>query len=150
CYHRSMKLALAVSCLWVSVAHADPVYTCKEASASTHINVTFKPEVSLYELSTWVLGFTCKNIVFTPEVAKHAMKVHIIAPNPLTPKQALQLFVDAVDATGLVVTVKPDTITIKLGPGMPKTCPDVASATPATPPPSPPVATTLDPEPELS
>jgi type II secretory pathway component PulC len=70
--------------------------------------------------------------VFSSDVAKHATRVTIVAPRPLTPKQALALFVDSIDATGLVVTVKPDTIIVKLGPGMPKTCPDLA-ATPVPP-----------------
>jgi hypothetical protein len=91
-----------------------------------------------------VIGFTCKNIVFSADVAKHATRVTIIAPLPMTPKQALQLFVDSVEATGLVVVQKPDTIIIKLGPNMPASCPDpapVASRAPAAvrevPPPEP-------------
>src|SRR5262249_878396 len=146
CYDRRMKLAIVASCVWVASAHADPLYTCKEASPTTKLEVAFKPEISLVELATWTLSFTCKNIVFTPEVAKHATRLHIIVPKPMTPKQALQLFVDAVEATGLVVTVKADTIVIKLGPGMPTGCPDVASALPAppTPPIAPPVATAPD------
>jgi general secretion pathway protein C len=64
----------------------------------------------------------------------------MLVPRELTPKQSVQLFVDAMDAVGLVVTQQPDTLIVKLGPGMPKSCPDVADTSPpaATPPSSSP------------
>jgi len=123
---------VVLALLFAQVARAD-LYQCKEPSPDTKIDVQFKPEVSMMELAAWVTGFTCKNVIFSTDVAKRATRVVIVAPKPMTPKQALQLFVDAVDATGLVATVKPDSIIVKLGPGMPKTCPDVASTTPVKP-----------------
>jgi hypothetical protein len=128
---RLVKLVAAIVCS-SAVAHAEDRYTCKEAPPNSQLVVSFKPEVSLQDLVAWTMGFSCKNIVIAPDVAKHATRLTIVAPKKLTPKQALQLFVDAVEATGLVVTVKPDTIVIKLGPNMPKGCPDVAQA-PAPP-----------------
>jgi type II secretory pathway component PulC len=109
------------------IAHADdldPLYACHVPSPGTKMSASFAPETSLKDLATWVTGFTCKNIVFSSDVPKHATKVTIISPNKMTQKQALALFVDAVEATGLVVQIKPDTIIIKLGPNMPKGCPD--------------------------
>src|SRR5580765_4523172 len=50
-----------------------------------------------------------------PEVAKNATRLVIAAPNDMTPKQALKLFIDSMDAAGLVATDKGDTITIKPG-----------------------------------
>lgn len=139
-----MRITLAV--LWLSVsatARADDLgYKCREVAPTTKLTVTFGPTVSLHDLSIWVLGFSCKNIVFSPEVAKHAQKVTVMAPKELSPKQALQLFVDAVESTGLVVQQKPDTIIVKLGPDMPKSCPDLAVA------PSRPIPTKPVPEPE--
>jgi general secretion pathway protein C len=87
----------------------------------------------------WAMRFTCKNIVYSNDVARHAQRVTVIAPNKMTTKQALQLFVDAVEATGLVVVQKSDSIIIKLGPGMTNSCPDVAvdapiPSAPYTPP----------------
>jgi len=140
------RLALALV-LVSRVAHADDpdaLYTCKAAAPTTKIQVNFKPDVSLAELATWVLGFSCKNIVFSSDVAKHATKVTVISPTPMTPKQAMQLFVDSVEATGLVVVQKPDTIIIKLGPHMPANCPDVAAATTVAPPPASDVDDELD------
>jgi general secretion pathway protein C len=82
-----------------------------------------------------MLGFTCKNVVFSADVPKYATRMTVIAPQKLSPKQAMQLYVDAVESTGLVVVQKADTIIIKLGPNMPKGCPDgtptaTATATP--------------------
>jgi general secretion pathway protein C len=121
---------LAIALLLVSPAaradDLDTLYACHPPSATTKIRATFKPETSLADLATWIMGLTCKNVIFSADVAKHATKVTVMAPNDLTPKQAMQLFVDAVDATGLVVVQKGDTIVIKLGPKMPASCPDVA------------------------
>jgi hypothetical protein len=141
----ALALALATS-LTSRLARAEdePMYTCKAAPASMKISVEFQPETSLRDLAVWVMGFTCKNIVFSADVAKHATRVTIMAPLSMTPKQALQLFVDSVEATGLVVVQKPDTIIVKLGPNMPRSCPDpapVASGGPISardiPPPEP-------------
>ncbi|MBL9016337.1 MAG: hypothetical protein JNL83_19265 [Myxococcales bacterium] len=110
----------------------DSLYTCKALPANAMIAVSIKPDASLLDLATWITGFTCKNVVYDGGVAKHATKLTLITPQKMTAKQALALFVDAVEATGLVVKVKPDTIVISLGPNMPRTCPDVVAAT--TPP----------------
>jgi type II secretory pathway component PulC len=118
----------------------EPLYKCKEADPSAQLRASFKPEISVADLAAWVLGFTCKNIVISADVPKHVTKVTVIAPNAMTPKQALQLFVDALDAAGLTVTVKPDTIIVALGPKFPRGCPDAKAATPAVPT-APPVPT---------
>ncbi|MBA2541266.1 MAG: hypothetical protein H0V17_16615 [Deltaproteobacteria bacterium] len=122
-------LVLMVSCLGIRTAHADdPAYLCKQAPPDMKLTASFSPQVSLQDLATWVLGFSCKNIVIANDVAKHATKMTIMAPKQMTPKQAMQLFVDAVEANGLVVVQKPDSILIKLGPNMPKNCPDLTAA----------------------
>jgi membrane-associated protease RseP (regulator of RpoE activity) len=124
---RSVVVVGLAGWLGLGSAHADdvdPLYSCKVPAAGTKLSVNIAPDVSLKDLATWVTGFTCKNIVFASDVAKHATKLTIISPQKMTAKQGLQLFVDAVEATGLVVQIKPDTIIIKLGPNMPKNCPD--------------------------
>ena len=141
-----MLRALVISSLVVATLHAGPALAeppmCQVPSGK--IAVSFKPEVSLQELAMWLTSFTCKNVVFGTDVAKHATKLVIIAPGqPMTPKQAIQLFIDGVQSTGLVVKQKPNTFTISLGPKMPKACPDLAVAaeeplkTPPAPPPDP-------------
>jgi type II secretory pathway component PulC len=121
-------VALAVLPFTPTARADDALYRCRPASANTKISVVFKPEVSIFELTTWALGFTCKNIVFGADVPKHAMKLTVIAPNDMTPKQAMQLFNHSLEAVGLVVVEKDNTIMVKLGPNLPRTCPDVADA----------------------
>jgi type II secretory pathway component PulC len=137
-------LVLAVT---TSTARADDdhLYTCKEATPDTKISVTFKPDASLRDLAVWLGGFTCRSVVYSAEVVRAMPTVTIIAPRALTPKQALQLFVDAVESTGLVVAVRPDTIVIKLGPNMPRNCPDVGDLPPLKPAPTPPSRSTPPP-----
>jgi general secretion pathway protein C len=106
----------------------DPAYRCKAASPDTRLRVTLSPESSIYDLSAWAISFTCKNIVFGSDVAKHAMKLTVIAPNDMSPQQAMRLYVHALEAVGLVVVEKDDTIMVKLGPGMPRACPDITAA----------------------
>ena len=139
CYDQAMKrmLAIVVVSAMATRAHAgdddDQMYKCRTPDPQTKISVSFKPNVSLHDLAAWALGFTCKNIVFSADVEAAAINVTVIAPKPLTPKQAMELFVDSIEATGLVVTQKPDTIIIKLGPNMPRNCPKVAAASTAPP-----------------
>ncbi len=128
---RALFVAICVlSAAPASAAPDDPTYLCNAAPVNSKLSVSFKPETALSDLAIWVAGFSCKNIVIAPDVAKHATKLTIIAPKQMTPKQAMQLFVDAVESTGLIVQQKPDTIVIKLGPGMPKNCPGTAPASP--------------------
>src|SRR5690349_5384981 len=87
----------------------DALYACKAAAADAKMTVSFKPDTSIYDLSVWLSSFTCKNVVFSADVAKRASKVTVIAPAAVTPKQAVKLFTDAVDALGLTVTQKGDT-----------------------------------------
>jgi PDZ domain len=132
-----MRHLVVVGLLWIGLsgsAHAEPNLACHVPAAATKLTVEFQPETSLRDLAVWVMGFTCKNVVFAADVAKHATKVHVLAPSPMTSKQALQLFVDAVEATGMLVTVKPETIIITLGPKLPRGCPDLTAAAMALPP----------------
>ncbi len=103
--------------------------TCKAAAPNSKLSITLQPDTPITELITWVVGFTCKNVVIDTAAKAHSPKVTVVAAKPMTPSQALQLFVDAVEATGLDVTVKKETIQIKLGANM-RTCPAVADATP--------------------
>jgi hypothetical protein len=121
-------LVLALLCS-TTIAHADAddaLYTCKEPAATAQISAQFQPNTTIQDLVIWVMGFSCKNVVIASD-ARHAT-VTVVAPKKLTPKQAMQLFVDSVEATGHVVTIKTDTIVIKLGPNMTKNCPGVAQA----------------------
>jgi hypothetical protein len=125
-----MKRAIVVACLlaFTTAAFADddePLYTCKAATGKLH--AVFNPETELKDLVTWLMGFTCKNVIVGAGVDV-GTKVTIRAPNAMTSKQAVKLFFDSVDAAGYVVLDKGDSIVIKPGPGSPKPC----SGAPAT------------------
>ena len=148
-----MLRALAISSLVVSFsagpALAEPPMACRPMTGK--LSVTFKPEASLFDLSLWLTSFTCKNVVFGTDVAKHATKIVIVAPgNAMTSKQAIQLYVDAVQSTGLVVKQTSSTFSISLGPKMPKSCPDLAVAPPPTDPTVTPTPTQSAPDPDAA
>lgn len=145
--HR-LSLSLGFIATLAATGRADdqmePSYACKALPASTKLSVEFKPETTLHDLTAWVIGFTCKNVVFGTDVVKYATRITVAAPQKMNPKQALQLYIDAVESTGLVVVQKPDTLVIKLGPKMPRGCPDALARSPTV---SAPISTVGDPQP---
>lgn len=133
---RALLLVLLIAS--VATAHAEavePAMACRKAAPSTKLSVMFSPETSVQDLAVWVMGFTCKNVVFSADVPKRATKITVLAPNAMTPKQAVQLFVHSLEAAGLTVVQKPDTFIVKLGPKLPKSCPDVAETASKSEPP---------------
>lgn len=116
-------------------AAADPA--CAALSPNTKITLSLKPDITVAELATWIMGSTCKNVVIDSTIAKNSIKATLLSPNTYTVKQALALVIDAIESTGLVVTQKPDTIVIKLGAKMPRSCPDIAATQPPLPAPPP-------------
>lgn len=106
----------------------EPAYTCKVVPANQKVSVSFARETTVLDLATWITGLTCKNVVFSAQVPKRAAKLTVIASGPMTPRQAVQLFVDSLEASGLVVVQKRDTFVVKLGKDHPVACPDVADA----------------------
>jgi hypothetical protein len=126
----SILIGLGGPAAW---ADPDPArFECKAAPANTKVSVTFQAGgASMRDLAAWVMSFSCKNVVFSEDVAMNTIKVNVLSPNELSPKQAMELFVDAVEATGLVVKQKANTIVISLGPKMPRGCPGT-SASPTT------------------
>jgi hypothetical protein len=126
---------LVVSC-WASIAVAGPgdaPILCKAPPASAGITLQFRPETSVTDFAAWITATLCKNVVFDAAVPKSGLGATLLSPRRLTPKQALQLVVDAIESTGLVVVQKPDTIIIKLGPNTPRSCTAVATGSPSGP-----------------
>jgi hypothetical protein len=138
---RFIALAVVLSISGVARGEGADSIACHPVGADTKVHVEFRPESSLIDLAVWITGITCKNVVFDAGIAKNAIKVIVLAPKDMTPKQAVRLFVDAIDAVGLVVTQKPDTLVVKPGPGMPRSCPDIAAAPPVATPSAPSGAT---------
>jgi hypothetical protein len=62
------------------------VISCKPKDERQEL--TFKPEIELKELATWVMGFTCKNFVL------------------LTPQEAYRAFLVALSTMGLAIVPK--------------------------------------------
>lgn len=66
--HR-LLLSLGLVATLAASARADdqlePSYACKALPAATRISVQFKPETTLHDLTAWVIGFSCKNVVFS-------------------------------------------------------------------------------------
>ena len=129
-------VALAVLCI-AATAAADPkdageppLIPCRPPSPQTAMWLTFKRETSIQDLAVWMTATYCKNVAFDAAIDKSGIGVTVLAPNKLTPKQALKLVVDAIEATGLVVVQKPDTIIIKLGPHMLRPCVGVTGSAP--------------------
>jgi PDZ domain len=140
-------ISLAAVAVLPSAARADDdvdpaLYSCHRVPATGRISVNFKPDASVLDLSAWLSGFTCKKVVFSTDVARR-VHLNVIAPGSMTPKQAVTLFRDALDAAGLVVVERDDTFVVKAGPGM-TSCPDGAG--PAAPSPAPSPSGSLDAE----
>jgi membrane-associated protease RseP (regulator of RpoE activity) len=113
-------------------AHADgdPLDAISCHAPTGKVTATFQPESSIRDLATWLAGITCKNVVLGAGVLRADARVTILAPAAMTAKQAVQLWVDAVEAAGFVVTQRPDTFIVKLGPGMALACADRPVAPP--------------------
>lgn len=84
--------------------------------------LTFGAETSIRDLATWLTVTYCKNVAIDSAVLKSGIAATVLTPNKLTPKQALQLVLDAIEATGVTVVQKADTIILKLGPKMSRPC----------------------------
>jgi general secretion pathway protein C len=108
-----MRLIVLAMVVLPRLAHAD----CHPVADDVKIHPSFKPETSLAELATWITGITCKNVVFDSALATRTIKVSILASNEMTAKQALQLFVDSLDAVGLSASASADSYVVKVKDG---------------------------------
>jgi hypothetical protein len=99
-----------------------PTHPCKPPASNTPMWLTFRAETSIRDLATWLTVTYCKNVAIDSAVLKAGIAATVMAPSKLTPKQALQLALDAIEATGVTVVQKADTIIIKLGPNMSRPC----------------------------
>jgi hypothetical protein len=112
---------------------------CVKSAADAKLSLRFKPDTTLDDLAVWLSGFTCKRVRFDPSIATQATMVSLIVPAPVTPRQAIRLFVDAVESTGLTVTEQADGFAVKPGPRWAHCATAARPAAPAAPaaPPAP-------------
>jgi hypothetical protein len=80
------------------------------------LSVSFKPDATLDDLGVWVSGLACKRVSFDPAIAPQATRIGVIVSAQLAPRQAVRLFVDAVEATGLTVAERDGAYEVKPGP----------------------------------
>ncbi len=88
----------------------EALYKCKDHDAKQEL--TFKPEIELKELVTWVMGFTCKNFVYEPRIVASGRKVNLIIPGKLTAPEAYRAFLVALSTMGLAVVPKGNLVRI--------------------------------------
>jgi general secretion pathway protein D len=78
--------------------------TCRKSrSRKELVKVTLKPDTNVDDLVVWISSVTCREFVWSEAIAARNKKVTIVAPLLMTPKQALGLFLDALDSVGLTV-----------------------------------------------
>lgn len=102
--------ALALVAIVPASAHAqedkeskieEGLYSCGKARGK--VSVSFKPDIELKDLISWAMGFTCKNFVFSSSVGGRSAKVTIMAPKKMSPRQAWQVFLVAMQTMNLTV-----------------------------------------------
>jgi hypothetical protein len=67
------------------------------------VKLTLKPDTTVDDLVIWISSITCRQFVWSEAVAAHNKKVTIVAPVPMTTRQAFGLFLNALDSIGLTV-----------------------------------------------
>ena len=78
--------------------------TCRKSPARKGlVKVTLKPDSNVDDLVVWISSITCREFVWSEAIAARNKKVTILAPLPMTPRQAFGLFLDALDSVGLTV-----------------------------------------------
>ncbi|MEJ7601170.1 MAG: type II secretion system secretin GspD [Kofleriaceae bacterium] len=82
----------------------DPVINCGKIKGQ--VTYSFKPEIELKDLLTWVMTFACKNYVLDPRIVSTGKKVTIMAPLRMSPAEAYNMFLVALSTMGLTVVPK--------------------------------------------
>jgi hypothetical protein len=77
--------------------------TCSKLPAGKRVvKLNLKPETEVADLVAWISSITCRQFLLPDVPASHA-KVTIVAPLPITPREAYGLFLEALDSVGLTV-----------------------------------------------
>ncbi len=108
-------------------AEPSAVGICSPQPSSARVTLAAGPEHSVDQLAAWLAGLTCEPVIIGPDVARHATRLQVVVPGPITVLDARRLFVQTMEAAGLKVTYRRRTYTVSLGPGAPRACPEVAA-----------------------
>ena len=82
----------------------DDLYRCRKSNQK--VRVSFKDQVTVQELVSWAMGFTCKNFVFGAGVKGRSQAVVFVTPKEMTAAQAWESFLVALRVAGLTVVAK--------------------------------------------
>jgi general secretion pathway protein D len=98
-----VALALALGTATSPRAAEGSANTCKKLPAGKRVvKMTLKPDTEVGDLVAWISSITCRQFLVPGSIDVHK-KVTIISPELITPEEAYQLFLDALDSVGLTV-----------------------------------------------
>lgn len=119
---RTPRTLLAPRCLAAAVAftllplaaHADRTKSEEEedgarfacAKPKTSFEVGFSDEVSVKDLVTWAMGFSCKRFVYATGIAARSAKLTMVTPGKLDASEAWTMFEVGLEAMGLAAVAK--------------------------------------------
>ena len=67
------------------------------------VKLNMKPDTELGDLISWISSITCKQFILPGSIPSNSKKVTVVAPQLITPEEAYQLFLAALDSVGLTV-----------------------------------------------
>src|SRR5688572_10324089 len=92
-------------------AAAGPVYNCVKNPKG--VTVSFgKTELELQDLLDWAMTFACKNFIYQAGISGRTSKVVLMSPKKLSPAEAWEVFLAALNTMGLAVVDKGSTLKI--------------------------------------
>lgn len=76
------------------------------AKPKTSFEVGFADEVSVKDLVTWAMGFSCKRFVYASGIAARSAKLTMVTPGKLDASEAWAMFEVGLEAMGLAAVTK--------------------------------------------
>jgi general secretion pathway protein D len=103
----ALLLAGALTCASARALAAEPAAPaanqCRKLPAGKRVvRLNLKPNTEVVDLVAWISSVTCKQFLL-PAGLGAGKSVTIVAPQLLTPDEAYDLFLDALDLVGLTV-----------------------------------------------
>jgi type II secretory pathway component GspD/PulD (secretin) len=101
-----LLLLIALVALPASAAGAAPSSpgdACRRLPEGKRLKLSLKPNTDVVDLVAWISAITCKQFVIPGAIPSQRRTVTIIAPRPITPAEAYDLFLGALDSVNLTV-----------------------------------------------
>lgn len=81
-----------------------PLVSCKKLPPDKPVvKVNLKPDTEVADLIGWMSTITCTTFLVPSTVKLQGRKVTVHSPNPITPREAYDLFVKALESVNLTV-----------------------------------------------